>query len=110
VTVVAEAAFQDRLWRPGLEPLADLASIRIVRCTVDAAVAEARIGRRLEADVRRAAHDDRELLRALASGEAFIDDFVRILIAAPMIRVDTTDGYDPAIPEIVAFIEHRRDG
>jgi predicted kinase len=33
VTVVAEAAFQDRLWRPNLEPLADLAQIRVIRCT-----------------------------------------------------------------------------
>src|SRR5437899_3826267 len=38
VTVVAEAAFQDRLWRPGLEPLAELAQIRIVHCQVDHAV------------------------------------------------------------------------
>src|SRR6266516_3059903 len=38
VTVVAEAAFQDGLWRPGLEPLAELARLRIVRCNVTAAV------------------------------------------------------------------------
>src|SRR6266851_4732024 len=30
VTTVAEAAFQDRLWRPGLEPLRNLAQLRIV--------------------------------------------------------------------------------
>src|SRR4051794_5765099 len=36
VTTVAEAAFQDRLWRPGLERVHGLARIRIVHCTVDA--------------------------------------------------------------------------
>ncbi|MFJ3841940.1 hypothetical protein ACWGHM_39720 [Streptomyces sp. NPDC054904] len=32
VTVVAEEAYQDRLWRPGLEPLAQIADLRIIRC------------------------------------------------------------------------------
>src|SRR5207247_731280 len=34
VTVVAEAAFQDGRWRPGLEPFVELADLRIVRCRV----------------------------------------------------------------------------
>ena len=42
VTVVAEANFQDRLWRSGLEPLADLARLRIVQCHVDPAIARDR--------------------------------------------------------------------
>src|SRR5208282_812647 len=43
VTVVAEAAFQDKLWRPGLEPLLGRADIRIVHCIVDPALARERI-------------------------------------------------------------------
>ncbi len=46
VTTVAEAAPQDRLWRPGLEPLRNLAGIRIVHCTVDAEIAFTRSLRR----------------------------------------------------------------
>ena len=42
VTVVAEANFQDQLWRSGLEPLADLARLRIVQCHVDPALARER--------------------------------------------------------------------
>lgn len=34
VTTVAEAAFQDKVWRPHLEPLRDLAQIRIDRVSV----------------------------------------------------------------------------
>src|SRR5580700_10359113 len=34
VTTVAEAAFQDRVWRPRLEPLRSLARLRIVHCVV----------------------------------------------------------------------------
>jgi predicted kinase len=105
VTVVAEAAFQDRLWRPGLEPLADRATIRIVRCTVDAAVAHARIVHRVEVDPRRAAHGDHHLLRALASGSARADAFVPISLAAPTIHVDTTEGYRPGLPDILSFVD-----
>ena len=39
VTTVAEAAFQDQVWRPGLEPLAALGRLRIVHCVVAADVA-----------------------------------------------------------------------
>jgi len=109
VTVVAEAAFQDRLWRPGLEPLAGLGTIRIIRCTVDAAVAQARTARRVQEDARRAVHDDHDLLRTLASGESSLDAFVPTSLAAPTIHVDTTDGFHPRIPDILAFINDRQD-
>src|SRR4029078_1615499 len=46
VTTVAEAAFQDRLWRPHLQPLRGLADIRVVHCQVTAETAGARIQRR----------------------------------------------------------------
>ncbi|HEX5302469.1 MAG TPA: AAA family ATPase, partial [Streptosporangiaceae bacterium] len=39
VTTVAEAAFQDHVWRPRLEPLRGLARIRVVHCTASAEVA-----------------------------------------------------------------------
>ena len=46
VTVVAEAAFQDPRWRPELEPLSELAQLRIIRCHVDPAVSFERAARR----------------------------------------------------------------
>ncbi|MFJ2834268.1 AAA family ATPase [Nocardia sp. NPDC087230] len=33
VSIVAEAAFQDKLWRPNLIPLTELAQVRIIHCT-----------------------------------------------------------------------------
>ena len=33
---MAEAAFQDHVWRPRLTPLLGLASVRVVHCVVDA--------------------------------------------------------------------------
>jgi predicted kinase len=105
VTVVAEAAFQDRLWRPGLEPLAELARLRIVNCHADAAVSLERVARRsaLEAG-RRRAHADSALGPSLEDWSRAVAGFERISIPAPSIAVDTTDGYTPDLPAIVDFI------
>lgn len=83
VTVVAEAAFQDHNWRLGLQPLTAHATIRIVHCAVDSGVARDRIARRVQEDARRAAHNDQELLRALAGGPASLDTFIPTSLPAP---------------------------
>ena len=103
VTVVAEAAFQDPVWRPGLEPLRSLAQFRIVHCTVAMEVAVRRALQRRQDDPLRQAHahpgpqDAAE--HARPSGA-----FDRISIDAPWIEVDTTDGYRPGLKEIVTFV------
>jgi len=108
VTVVAEAAFQDRLWRPDLEALADLADIRIIHCAVDPALARERIARRLaDEKASRAAHPDRELLAALVSGKLSLESFEPISLFAPSLRVNTTDGYDPDLHRILAFVNQK---
>jgi len=103
VTTVAEAAFQDRIWRPRLTPLLPLARTRIVHCTVDPEVAFERIVRRGKASAVRAAHADpvpddaaHYVRRHLA--------FDRVSLDAPWIEVDTTSGYRPVIGQVVAFI------
>ncbi|WP_331766120.1 AAA family ATPase [Embleya sp. NBC_00896] len=104
VTVVAEAAFQDHVWRPNLEPLADLAQIRVVRCTTPAAVAHDRIVQRVRQNVHRTAHADHDLLEAIAAGEHSLESFVPISLHVPTLTVDTRDGYLPSIHDIASFI------
>lgn len=105
VSLVAEAAFQDRLWRSGLEPLSDLAQFRVVHCTVDVAVARTRIAsRRAAAEPGRAAHAE---ILDLDSLEESFAAFERVSISAPSIVVDTTDAYRPGLAEIVEFVNHR---
>ena len=76
--MVAEAAFQDRLWRPGLAPLLPLARIRIVHCTVSPEAARVS-SRRLHSVGRREADDDAQLimrrdgLRIIARNPCHID-------------------------------------
>lgn len=91
VTTVAEAAFQDHVWRPGLEPLAVLAELRLVHCAVDPALAEARARRRGV----RPAHPD-----ALHRGAPF----ARVSLDVPSIEVDTTDGYRPGLEKLAGFV------
>lgn len=103
VTIVAEAAFQDRLWRPGLESLRNLARIRVVRCTVDAEIAFARSLRRSADNPLRRAHAD------LGPGDTAdyarrCRAFDRVPVDAPWIEVDTTADYRPGLGQIVNFI------
>ncbi|MFK0047930.1 AAA family ATPase [Streptomyces sp. NPDC090741] len=104
VTLVAEAAYQDRLWRPGLEPLTKIADLRIIRCTTPAPTIIERMTARADSDPHRAAHGDRELLADIATGAYSPEGFVGISLDAPTLVVDTADGYRPGTPQIAAFI------
>jgi predicted kinase len=97
VTTVAEAAYQDRLWRPGLQPLSELAGIRVLHCQVAAETAWARIRRRPHARLA-----DRE---THAAGH---DGFDRVRLGVPGLDVDTSDDYRPGLDEIVAFANAAR--
>lgn len=105
VTVVAEAAFQDRVWRSGLEPLVELAQLRIVQCSVDAAVSFERATRRSAgSEHRRKAHGNSTIGKQVDDWRQAFESFDRLSIPAPSIAVDTTDGYTPGLAEILAFI------
>jgi predicted kinase len=96
VTTVAEAAFQDHVWRPNLEPLLTTAELRIVHCRVPDEVAAERRGRRAAAEPTRRAHaDDRGVVPPA--------EFRRLALNAPAIEVDTSAGYRPGLEEIAAF-------
>jgi predicted kinase len=101
VTTVAEAAFQDRLWRHGLDPLLGHARLRIVQC--HASPASGRERRRLAVEGGQTAH-------ATIIGDEVDDwrrayaEFDRLSLPAPSLDVDTTDGYAPGIEAIIAFV------
>ena len=103
VTTVAEAAFQDRVWRPRLTPLLSLARIRIVQCATDPEVAVGRILNRRSANRVRGVHADPGPADA-AVYQGRLREFDRVALGVPSIEVDTTFGYFPGIPAVVAFI------
>ncbi|RIV34388.1 AAA family ATPase [Micromonospora radicis] len=107
VTTVAEAAFQDRLWRPGLQPLIGMADIRVVHCQVTAQTAFDRIQRRQDENSIRRAHADAYLgdHQIHAVGH---HGFQPVRLGVPEIEVNTSDGYRPGLDEIVAFVNAGR--
>ncbi|HET6737930.1 MAG TPA: AAA family ATPase [Kribbella sp.] len=99
-TVVAEAAFQDRLWTPGLSPLLTRAELRIVHCTVPAEVALERITHRTGSDPRRAAHEDTQI-----SPEARMrthNAFQPVDLPVPTLTLDTTE--HPDLEPVLKFL------
>ncbi|MFE4632296.1 AAA family ATPase [Streptomyces sp. NPDC056773] len=103
-TVVAEAAFQDRLWRPGLEPLTKIADLRIIRCTTPTPTIAQRITDRARTDSHRGAHGDKALLSDMNAGLYDPDQFVPISLTTPNLVVDTSNGYTPGLAEIHGFL------
>ncbi|HEX6725208.1 MAG TPA: AAA family ATPase [Gaiella sp.] len=101
VSLVVEAAFQDRIWRHGLEPLLERVELRIVQCEVDVAVAWERARQRLAA---RPAHAVGGHVHDLDAWTDVYGTFERISFDAPSLSVDTTDGYAPGLPQVVAFV------
>jgi predicted kinase len=103
VTTVAEAAFQDKVWRPRLAPLRGLAQFRVVHCLVDPDVAWQRQLDRRQRDPLRRVHADPGSSDARSHGPSKAA-FQRPVLDAPAIEVDTTDGLRPPLSEIVAFV------
>ena len=94
VTLVAEAAFQHNVWALKLQPLREIASVRVIICHVDAGIAHARRIARAEADPARARFH--APLDAVAVYEA-----PRLDVAT--LTVDTSEHYRPSFEDIVAF-------
>ena len=104
VTTVAEAAFQDHVWRPRLEPLRGLARLRIVHCVVGHDVALRRVLQRSQDNPVRQVHADPRADRDSADFARRRGTFDRVSVQAPWLEVDTTDGYKPGLDEIVRFV------
>lgn len=104
VTTVADAAFQDHVWRPGLEAFRGLAHLRIVHCVVAADIAFRRVLQRSEDNPVRRVHVDPGPDRDMADFALMRDAFNRVSVQAPWIEVDTTEGYRPGLDDIVRFV------
>jgi predicted kinase len=96
VTLVAEAGFQHSIWWQGLEPLADEAILRIVRCQAPDEVARERAMTRMARQRTRAAHADTEHFSVPRTFDA-------IHVDAPTLDVDTRDGWNPGLHVIAGF-------
>ena len=104
VTLVAEAAFQHKLWAPRLEPLLAKATTRVILCDVDPEVARSRhIDRGLADPERERFHGDQAVQAAREGRRLPIGSYDPPKFDVPTLIVDTTDGYRPQLNSIVAF-------
>ena len=104
ISLVAEAAFQHKLWAPRLKPLCRVSKVAIIICVVDAKLARARfIERGLANSARERFHGDGAVHAAREGIELPIGEYIPPDLAVPMVCVDTTDGYNPSIDELASF-------
>lgn len=100
LSVVAESTFRRGLSEDDLRPFLATADVRLVHCVVPRALAIERCSVR----------DGREFLGGMLEGrdEARWERVEKPLaLPVPVLRVDTSDGYDPELPSIADFASHR---
>lgn len=105
ISVVIEAAFQHKLWQPKLVSLAEVAEVSIIVCAVDLQLARSRFIERGLADATREHfHGDNAIQAAKAGRDMPVGSYQPPEMDLPTVIVDTTDGYNPGLDQIVAFV------
>ncbi len=86
-----------------LRPLIVQARAVLLHCQTTPEEVERRIVTRSGAGDRHAGHHDTEALPNVLEGitKGIFDP---LDLPLPVLRIDTTDGYDPALPDIVRFV------
>ena len=105
MSLVAEAAFQHKLWAPKLTPLLEFADIRIVVCSVDSHAARSRFIERGLANPRREQFHRDTAVHAAKEGIALlVGNYDPPRLPVPTLHVDTTNGYQPDMASILTFV------
>lgn len=108
ISVIAEAAFQDKLWKPKLLNLLDKAEIKIIICKTPSDLTTIRFNNRLLNDPEREKfHGDKSLNLVKGQGSLITETYEPVNIDAPTIEVDTTENYNPDIKKIISFIRQK---
>ena len=106
ISVIIEAAFQDKLWKPKLLSLSDRAEIKIIICNTSPDIAKTRFADRLLNDPdRNKFHGDKFLNSGKERDRLMTDHYDPVNIDAPTLEVDTTENYNPGLGEIISFIK-----
>jgi hypothetical protein len=105
VSVVIEAAFQHQVWEPRLDAVREIASVRVVLCTVsDEAAFRRPIDRGLADPERERYHGDNRVVHFKKTGEILTPaHYEPLRIDVPAMIVDTEDGDAPPLQEIARF-------
>jgi dephospho-CoA kinase len=106
ISLVIEAAFQHKLWKPKLSTLQSIADIKILICTTKPEIAVSRFEKRyLQQSSREKYHGDESGLKNITNDLFY--NYDPIQSDFPCLIIDTTDNYHPGIEEILGFIHQR---
>ena len=99
ITIIAEAAFQHKLWIQKYDILKQKSNIKVIICRIDPKFANKRYLERKE----------RDPLREYFHGDPVIsiendEPYENIKIPEPTLEVETTDNYNPNLSRIKSFI------
>lgn len=98
ITVIAEAAFQHKVWESFLQPLSEKAEIVLVICRVDGALALDRfLERGLNEDERGYFHGDKGVQMLKSGVQPMVGDYNEPKLSYRTVIVDTSDGYSPTL-------------
>lgn len=106
-TLVAEAAFQHKLWIPKLELLESIAEIRIIYCRIEPELARLRFIQRGLSDPQRAFFHSDRAVQAAKEEILPIGNYNPPIMNVPTLTVNTSNEYEPKIEDIVSFIHNR---
>lgn len=105
ITLVAEAAFQHKLWVLPLERLSQISRLKIIVCTVDPHLARTRFIQRGLSDPNRLRfHGDWGVRAAQEGIELPLGNYEPPLLPVPTLQVNTGDGYCPRLHDIELFL------
>ena len=109
VSIVAEAAFQHKLWEANVHRLSDISQIFFVICDLDPVLcAQRHLDRGLNDPTREFYHGDNRVKVYRETGE-FLEPggYTPPSFDLPTLRVATSDGYSPELTDIRAFITEK---
>lgn len=107
VSLIAEAAFQHGVWNARVQPMMDLARVRVLICSPgnDGRTALERfLQRGLSNPQRGYFHGDKGVQMAREGAELTVSPFEEPRLNAPTYHIDTSDGYRPGIEKLLDAI------
>jgi len=110
ISVIAEAAFQDKLWKPKLLNLSDGTEIKIIICKTNPDLIKSRFTNRFSNNPdREKYHGDQSISMLAEQFNSLTENYKPINIDAPTLEVDSTENYNPDIEAIVNFIRQKNN-
>jgi len=101
VSLIAEAAFQHKVWKPQLDLLKEKTKLFLLICKVDGKIALDRfVNRGLNNPMREYFHGDKGVKLARQGFKLSVSSYDEPRLDVPTFHIDTTNGYNPSIAEL----------